>query len=511
MGNIIHQHYCCYKNADEQNLDKISRVIYINNGLKVKENNTVEIEKIIENDTIKKEEESKINIKENKPSAISTALVSKKNSSKNIIQITKPKDEKYIESQIIINDIDFINQVEKIQRAFREKIKKKPENEKLDSNKYLNIETSNNNEILDKRFSGTYCDDLYKTSEIEKDLKVSDEYPILYTTYSHNNFNNNNNTLKKLNYSFAKSSTIKDISYHFINEITELSFLQKGNFITKNKKYKFYGYHNLKGRKEGFGIIKWEDGSTLKANFIDSKINGYASFYDKNTNSFFSGYYKNNCPKGFGIYNKDNVKIIGDSWFKNNVKNLGIEIWFDDNYYQGEFKKSIKNGIGLYRWPDGTLYFGEWKNNKMDGYGLIKYSNDSIYFGEYKNGLMNGWGEFLWSDLKYYCGNYKNDIKDGFGIFVWNFFNLNAYVGFWENGKQNGIGIQLFNNKEKIGFFNNGRRTLILNGPWEIRDYLKSEQFRYQKFLEMNSKNLKKFVFGLKNNEILKEYSIGFN
>ena len=150
MGNIIHQHYCCYKNADVQNLDKISRVIYINNGLKVKENNTVEIEKIIENDSIKKEEESKINIKENKPSAISTALVSKKNSSKNIIQITKPKDEKYIESQIIINDIDFINQVEKIQRAFREKVKKKPENEKLDSNKYFNIETSNNNEKLDK-------------------------------------------------------------------------------------------------------------------------------------------------------------------------------------------------------------------------------------------------------------------------------------------------------------------------------------------------------------------------
>ncbi len=510
MGNIIHQH-CCYKNADEQNLDKISRIIYINDGLKVKENNTVEIGKIIDNDIIQKEEESKIKIEENKPSAISTALVSKKNSSKNIIKPIKSKDEKYIESQLIINDINYINQVEKIQRAFREKIKKKPDNEKLDSNKYLNIETSNiNNEIFDKRFSGTYCDDLYKNSEIEKDLKVSDEYPILYTTYSHNNFNNNN-TLKKLNYSFAKSSTVNDLSFHFINEITELSLLQKGNFITKKKKYKFYGYHNSKGRKEGFGIIKWEDGSTLKAYFTESKINGYAIFYDKNSNSFFSGYYINNCPKGFGIYNKDNVKIIGDSWFKNNIKNLGIEVWFDDNYYQGEFKKSIKNGIGLYRWPDGTLYFGEWKDNKMDGYGIIKYSNDSIYIGEYKNGLMNGWGEFLWSDLKYYCGNYKNDIKDGFGIFVWNFFNLNAYIGFWENGKQNGIGIQLFNNKEKIGFFNNGRKTLTLNGPWEIRDYLKSEQFRYQKFLEMNSKNLIKFVLGLKNNEIMKEFSIGFH
>ena len=508
MGNIIHQHCCC-KNADEQNLDKISRIIYINEGLKVKENNTIEIEKILENNIINKKEESKI--EENKPSAISTALVSKKNSSKNLSKIPKSKEEKYIESQIIINDIDYINQVEKIQKAFREKIKKKPENEKNDSNIYLNIETSNNNnEIIDKRYSETFCGDSLKNSEMENYLTVNEEYPILYTTYSHNNFNNNN-SLKKLNYSFGKSSTLNDISFHFINEISELSLLQKGNFINKKKKYKFYGLHNSKGRKEGFGIIKWEDGSILKANFTESKINGYANFYDKKTNSFFSGYYKNNCPKGFGIYNKDNVKIIGDSWFKNNINNLGIEVWFDDNYYQGEFKKTIKNGIGLYRWPDGTLYFGEWKNNKMDGLGLIKYSNDCIYVGEYKNGLMNGWGEFLWNDLKYYCGNYKNDIKNGFGIFVWNFNNLNAYVGFWENGKQNGIGIQLFNNKEKIGFFNNGRRTLILNGPWEIRDYLKSEQFRYQKFLEMNSKNLKKFVFGLKNNEILKEYSIGFN
>ena len=60
---------------------------------------------------------------------------------------------------------------------------------------------------------------------------------------------------------------------------------------------------------------------------------------------------------------------------------------------------------------------------------------------------MNGWGEFLWSDFKYYCGNYVNDIKDGFGIFVWNFnySNLNVYIGFWENGKQNSIGIQFFN------------------------------------------------------------------
>ena len=509
MGNIIHQH--CYYNPDEQNLDKLSRIIYIND-LKLREKNTVEVEKIIENEIIKKDiEKNEDNI--NKPSQISTAMVSKKNSSKNITKVKKfPEEEKYIDTEIIINEKELNNQVEKIQRVFRKTLERRIENtEKFDGDKYLNVETTNqeisNNE---KRYSGSFAGEhlTLKKSELEKDLKVSDEYTI-FNTHSHNNFHD---PTKKLNYSFGKnSSTFTDISLPFINEISEISSLQKGNFITKKKKFKFYGKHNSKGRKEGFGLIKWEDGSILKANFTDSKINGIASFYDSTSNSMFSGYYIDNCPKGFGIYKKDNVKIIGDSWFKNNVKKLGIEVWFDDNYYQGELNKSIKNGIGLYRWPDGTLYLGEWKNNKMDGVGLTKYSNDCVYVGEYKEGLINGWGEFLWADLKYYCGNYHNEVKEGFGIFVWNFTNLNAYVGFWENGKQNGIGIQLYNDKERIGYFKDGRRTLLLNGPWEIIDYLKPEQFKYQKFMEMNSRHLFKFVYNLKNNEILKENSVMFH
>ena len=135
----------------------------------------------------------------------------------------------------------------------------------------------------------------------------------------------------------------------------------------------------------------------------------------------------------------------------------------------------------------------------MNGIGLIKYFNDSIYFGEFKNDLMNGWGEFLWGDFKYYCGNYVNNLKSGFGIFVWDFNSINAYIGFWEFGKQNGIGIQITHGKEKVGYFKEGRRSILLNGPWEIKDYLKSEQFKYQKFLEMNVKDLSKFVRNLKN------------
>jgi hypothetical protein len=234
MGNIIHQH--CYYNPDEQNLDKLSRIIYIND-LKLREKNTVEVEKIIENEIIKKDiEKNEDNI--NKPSQISTAMVSKKNSSKNITKVKKfPEEEKYIDTEIIINEKELNNQVEKIQRVFRKTLERRIENtEKFDGDKYLNVETTDqeisNNE---KRYSGSFAGEhlTLKKSELEKDLKVSDEYTI-FNTHSHNNFHD---PTKKLNYSFGKnSSTFTDISLPFINEISEISSLQKGNFITKKKK-----------------------------------------------------------------------------------------------------------------------------------------------------------------------------------------------------------------------------------------------------------------------------------
>ena len=53
-------------------------------------------------------------------------MVSKKNSSQNLTKpIEKLKEEKYIDNEIIMNNEELNIQVEKIQRAFREKIKRK--------------------------------------------------------------------------------------------------------------------------------------------------------------------------------------------------------------------------------------------------------------------------------------------------------------------------------------------------------------------------------------------------
>ena len=496
MG-IIFQRNCYYINPKEQNLDSKSNIVYIH-SVNLRGKNFINEDNIID---IKKEN----NINEE----IDEEEIKKKKTENNSLnlndEIIKEEDEcnnTYIDNQIIINNNELNYQINKIQRAFRKSLKHKQEKEENEEKENIDIpKISNNFDInynsikkkksFDKKIKENILQEdlIYTKEQTNQDLKVSDEI-IIKPTYTH----------QYKNYLPSKNnSNSSSFSLPFLNDSIEISNLEKGNFISKKKKYIYKGGYNLKKKKEGFGIIKWEDKSILKAKFHSSKINGYAYYYDYPSNTTFLGYYEDNYPKGFGIYNKDNIKIIGDSWLKNNIKNIAIEISDNDNYYQGELSKSIKNGIGLYRWSNGSIYLGEWYDNKMNGIGLMKYFNDSIYFGEFKNDLMNGWGEFLWGDFKYYCGNYVNNLKSGFGIFVWDFNSINAYIGFWEFGKQNGIGIQITHGKEKVGYFKEGRRTILLNGPWEIKDYLKSEQFKYQKFLEMNVKDLSKFVRNLKN------------
>ena len=481
MG-IIYPRPCYYINPKDQNLDSKSNIVYIH-SVNLRGKNFINDDSVIR---IKNEEEKKDEIKINK--------ITKNKIENNYIEIENDilkeigEGDKYIDNQIIIKKKELNNQINKIQRAFRKSLKTKQENQK-DIIKILNnFDVDNNKIIKKKKTEKNIKNGFFKEEKEEINLKVNEEIRILssLTIHKNNNIEKNNSI-----------STIYPLP--FMNDSLEISILEKGNFISKKKKYIYKGNHNIKGKKQGFGIIKWEDNSILKSIFEDSKIKNYAYYYDYPSNSTFLGYYEDNYPKGFGIFIKDNIKIIGDSWLKNNIKNIGIEINGNDNYYQGELNKSIKNGIGLYRWSDGTIYLGEWNNNKINGYGIMKYSNDSIYFGEFKNGLMNGWGEFLWGDFKYYCGNYINNLKNGFGIFIWDFNNINAYLGFWENGKQNGIGILINNYKEKVCYFKEGRKTISLNGPWEIKDYLKGQQFKYQKFLEMDLKEICKFIKGLKN------------
>ena len=304
----------------------------------------------------------------------------------------------------------------------------------------------------------------------------------------HYNGRNSKNSLLYSKYLQEKSDSLLDP-----NQI-------KGYFLKKKKRFKFIGTHNKEtNQKEGFGKIIWEDDSILKANFYESKIDEIGVFYDKPSNSTFKGYYYNNIPNGYGIYAFNFELHAEGNFIKNKLNGIGIEFWEEGYYYQGYFKENFKDKVGLYRWPDGTMYMGEWRENKMNGIGIMKYQNDNIYEGEFNDGMMEGFGVFKWFDERIYVGNYKNDKKHGFGIFVWNFEPLNVFAGFWENGKQNGVGVKIDENKyEKFVLWKEGRKPIYLNGVSEIKEYLNNEQIKYKKFFNMNLMQKIRFFNSLK-------------
>ena len=257
----------------------------------------------------------------------------------------------------------------------------------------------------------------------------------------------------------------------------------KGNFMLKNEKVIRYrgGFIKKTKKKNGFGIVTWSDNSTLHGIYLSSTINGLARFYNNKYKSTFIGEYIDNLPKGFGVYSIKSVSLQG-YWDNSNLNGIAIEVWDDGTYFQGEYENNYKNGVGLYRWPDGTIYQGEFKNGQMTGRGIIYNCDDSIFYGEMLNGYMNGYGVFSWGNGALYMGYYLHDIKHGFGIYVWDTKMFVCYIGFWEMGKQQGVGAKVNGNKIKYAIWNKGKIAITLKGLYEIDRYLAGFQKGYYHF-----------------------------
>lgn len=269
----------------------------------------------------------------------------------------------------------------------------------------------------------------------------------------------------------------------------------KGYFLLKKKMFKYQGQKDNEGKKFGFGRIFWEDSSKLKGYFKDSKLNGIVYFYNcGNDSSTFFGEYKNNIPHGYGIYNRKGYTLEGSCWTKNILNDVGVAIWEEGEIYEGEFKNSVKEGIGLYRWADGTSYIGEFKKNKVSGFGKISFSNGNTYEGEFNEGFLSGWGKFVWDDGKYYIGNYLKDKKHGFGIFVWSLEPLIALIGFWNQGKQNGVNVKLFKGHCKIVFASESKSIIEIHSRYEISKYLLPSQSKYKNFFKKKYHEFAKFI-----------------
>ena len=189
---------------------------------------------------------------------------------------------------------------------------------------------------------------------------------------------------------------------------------------------------------------------------------------------------------GYGWFeNLKKYNYYEGNW-KNSMKNgIGIEYYEDNSEYKGTFLNGKKDGIGFYKWVDGSSYEGEWKENKLNGYGIYTFKDGSIYKGEWKGNRMNGIGEFSFPGIKTYIGYFQRDIRCGFGITIWHIENK-AFIGFWNNNQQNGIGKFISNNKMKYGIWKDGKLIEKINNKMEFNKRLNNEEIAYLAYLKID-------------------------
>ena len=400
-------------------------------------------------------------------------------------------NENNFKKQIIVpydasSNIFFMNyNISKIQSVFRGYLKRKEIKSKLFEKKISNIQIK---EELTKSSTSPNNIEFDNINNINIHNEINTE---INTNYVKENLNSIFKTIKNNYTSIQSTKTFfslkqeddtlqkKKININIINDEIIGYFLLK-----KSKSLKYKGEKDkLTHQKNGFGIVEWDDKSKLLGRFENNKICGICKFYNKEKEGIFSGIYKENFPEGYGIYKTLNYKLEG-IWNKNILNGIGIEK-NENTIYEGEFQNNKKHGIGTYKWSDGTIYKGEFKNNKMSGYGIIFYNDGRIFAGEIINGNMNGIGFFKWKNGDMYLGNYIKNDKCGFGIFIWKKKPLIAFAGFWDKGKQNGVGVKINDNVLKYGLWKNGQKELWINFN-DIRKYLLKEQEKYLKILGKN-------------------------
>lgn len=93
-----------------------------------------------------------------------------------------------------------------------------------------------------------------------------------------------------------------------------------------------------------------------------------------------------------------------------------------------------------------------------------------------------------------YEGYYVNDRKEGFGIYYWSQPNNRAYIGFWKNGKQDGVGKYINLNNTRYGYWTNGERTKWFTTDEEAIQNLNSEQKKYTNMFKYGLRDIAEFL-----------------
>ncbi len=176
------------------------------------------------------------------------------------------------------------------------------------------------------------------------------------------------------------------------------------------------GYYEgfwMNGKKQGYGLYKWEGLGKYIGNWNNDAMSGYGAYLAENEDNII-GEYKNGKLNGRGY------QVIGEEWSQG---------WYTDgnltdeySYYRNDVDMGCTSGdceneYGYFKWSNGDHFVGFFKNGKMY-FGTYTFADGNKYSGMFNSSNQyHGTGRFFFLDDSYYGGEWRDGKYHGKGYY----------------------------------------------------------------------------------------------
>jgi hypothetical protein len=207
------------------------------------------------------------------------------------------------------------------------------------------------------------------------------------------------------------ATTSRSYDGHWLDDLPHgkgLTFFENGDV--------FEGNYN-RGKREGEGSMKYNDGGYYTGSWANDNIHGRGSYRYLNGDSY-DGDWRDGKPHGKGTHKYASKSVYEGSWVNGQCQGRGKMAFYNGNTYNGQWKNSKMHGKGVYEYSadnGGSKYDGDFDEDSWHGTGKITWRNGDIYVGEWRANRRTGKGYFTTSDGGVYEGEFLNDEFHGAG------------------------------------------------------------------------------------------------